>query len=128
LEALFLGAYELVSKIGLILAVPEGLRTVEHVRWAFALVKRDIEEKVALVTANDREKDDPATALAARILSLCGGDDGETIGVLRNRMRKSHRPEDVDSVVSQLVTAGRLVQVAPTKRRRGPNTDRYRKK
>ena len=128
LEALFLGAYELVSKISLILAVPEGLRTVEHVRWAFTLIKRDIEEKVALVTANDREKDDPATALAARILSLCGGDDGEAIGVLRNRMRKSHRPEDVDNVVSQLVTAGRLVEIEPPQGRRGPKTTRYCKK
>jgi hypothetical protein len=92
------------------------------------LVKRDIEEKVALVTANDREKDDPATALAARILSLCGGDDGEAIGVLRNRMRKSHRPEDVDSVVSQLVVAGRLVEIEPPQGRRGPKTARYCKK
>src|SRR5690606_964367 len=37
LESLYLGAYELVSKVSLILACPEGRRTSEHVRWAFAL-------------------------------------------------------------------------------------------
>ncbi len=105
LESLYLGAYELVSKVSLILAIPEGLRTAEHVRWAFALVKRDIEEKSRLVVANDREKTDPGVSLAAKIMNLIS-DEGERIGTIRNRLR-SHRKEDVDKMLDELEKAGK---------------------
>lgn len=101
LEALFLGAYELVSKVSLVLAVPEGLRTAEHVRWAFALVRRDVEEKALLVTANDRVKDAPKKALQSRILAVIGDDDGETTGVIHNRCR-SFKRSDVDLALAEL--------------------------
>jgi phage/plasmid primase-like uncharacterized protein len=89
LESLFLGAYELVGKVSLILAVPEGLRSADHVRWAFALVKRDVEEKMRLVIGNDRAKDAPGEALQARIANAISGDDGETLAVIVNRLRMS---------------------------------------
>ena len=69
LEALALGAYELVSKVSLVLAVPGGIRTEEHVRWSFALIKRDIEEKTRLVVSNDRAKD-----YLGRSTGSCRGD------------------------------------------------------
>jgi hypothetical protein len=108
LEALYLGAYEIVSKVSLILACPEGRRTAEHVRWAFALVRRDIEEKSLLVTANDRQKDAPKVALQARIMALLSGEDGETIGVIKNRLRK-FKPQDVQKCLDDLVAAGMVV-------------------
>ena len=126
LEALWLGAYELVSKVSLILAIPEGLRTVEHVRWAFALIRRDVTDKISLVTANDRQKDSPAVSLAMRILSLCGGDDGETAGVIRNRLRKSNRPADIDGAIKQLLEGGKIEAILPQKAQRGPKSPRYR--
>ena len=104
LEALFLGAYELVSKVSLILATPEGRRTSEHVRWAFALIRRDLEEKSRLVTANDREKDAPKLALAARIANIIDG-DGETFAVICNRLRKAKR-EDVQAALDGMVQNG----------------------
>lgn len=107
LESLYLGAYELVAKVSLILAVGEGLRTAEHVRWAFALVKRDIEEKIALVVSNDRAKDSPAMALKARIIGLVSGDDGETEGVIVNRCR-GYRREDVQKALADLVEGGHV--------------------
>ena len=107
LESLYLGSYELVAKVSLILAVAEGLRTAEHVRWAFALVKRDIEEKIALVVANDSAKDSPALALMARVIGLVSGDDGETLGVITNRCR-GYRKEDVERALEGLVTEGRV--------------------
>ena len=104
LEALYLGAYELVSKVSLVLACPEGRRTPEHVRWAFALVRRDLEEKSRLVTANDREKDAPKLALQAKIANIIG-EDGETLGVIRNRLRKS-KAADVQKCLDDMVAAG----------------------
>jgi len=104
LEALYLGAYEIVSKVSLILAVPEGRRTAEHVRWAFALTRRDVNDKARLVTANDRQKDSPVMALQARLLNLIGG-DGMTIGVIFNRCR-SHKRTDVEKALAKLVENG----------------------
>lgn len=73
LESLWLGAFELVEKVSLILSVAEGVRTPEHVRWAFILVKRDVEQKIRAVVSNDRERDAPLVALQAKIINLCSG-------------------------------------------------------
>ncbi len=106
LEALMMRGYEQVSKISLTLAVPEGVRTAEHVRWAFALVKRDLGMKMRMVTANDREKDAPALALKMRIAHLISGDDGETIGVIINRLSKAFKREDVEACLMRMVERG----------------------
>lgn len=104
LEALFLGAYELVSKVSLILACPEGRRTTEHVRWAFALVRDDLEAKARLVTANDRKEDSPDMALRAKIANIIDG-DGERLSVIYNRLRSTDRAM-IDSALSFMVQNG----------------------
>lgn len=104
LESLYLGAYELVSKVSLVLAVPEGRRSVEHVRWAFTLVRRDLDEKARLVIANEREKDSPKTALQSKIANIID-DDGETLGVIYNRLRKYKR-EDIDAALDAMAARG----------------------
>lgn len=107
LEALYMGAYELVSKVSLILAIPEGTRTAEHVRWAFALIARDVEEKMLMVTANDREKDAPMLAMDARLLAICSIEGGELASVIYNRMRGKSR-EDIDKALARLCRAGSI--------------------
>ena len=124
LEALYMGAYELVSKVSLILAVAEGVRTAEHVRWAFTLVRRDVEAKMRLVTANDRAKDNPLMALKARILNVIDGDDGETTGVIVNRCRGQKRA-DVEKALAELVAQG-LASCGVVMGRKGMATNRYR--
>lgn len=104
LEALPNRGYEQVSKVSLILAVPEGVRTEEHVRWAYALIKRDIESKMRLVTGNDRAVDNPALALRAKVTQLLIGPDGETLGVIVNRLRKYKR-EDIEKCLSKMADA-----------------------
>lgn len=104
LESLYLGAYELVSKVSLILACPEGRRTAEHVRWAFALIKNDLDAKARLVTANDREDDAPAMALQARIANIIDG-DGERLSVIANRLRRVKR-EDIESALDDMCARG----------------------
>ena len=102
LESLYLRAYELVAKVSFVLAAPHGLRTVEHVRWAFALVKRDIESKMHLVVSNDPNKGKQAMALQSTIAHALG-DEGLTIGVLRNRLSRKWKKEDVDKMVDHMV-------------------------
>jgi hypothetical protein len=79
------------------------------VRWAFALVRQDIDSKARLVTANDRAKDAPKTALMARIAGLIEG-DGETLGVIYNRLRK-HKREDVAKCLDEMVAAGVALRI-----------------
>lgn len=107
LEALYLGAYELVSKVSLILAIPDRLRGEEHVRWAFALVKRDIEEKARMVIGNDSVKHAPKSALHAKILNLTA-DQGEKEGVILNRLTRTFKKEDVLAGLEALVKTGSL--------------------
>lgn len=123
LEALFLGAYELVSKVSLILAAPEGRRTAEHVRWAFALIRRDLEDKARLVTANDREKDAPKMALSARIANIID-DGGETFAVICNRLRKAKR-DDVKAALDQMVGNGLASEATRTSKCGTKNTTVY---
>lgn len=89
--------YEMVAKLSLILAAPSQLRTLEHVRWAYAFVKRDIEQKLRLVVSNDGTYD-KGSQLIAKITKIIDKDHGETIGVIRNRLR-SHKPEDVEAAL-----------------------------
>jgi len=109
LEALMMRGYEQVTKISLILAVAGGIRTVEHVRWAFALVKRDLDFKMRLVTANDREADAPALALKMRLSLIINNEDGETLGVIVNRLSKKFKREDVETCLKKMVERGEAV-------------------
>jgi hypothetical protein len=113
--------YEQVAKVSMILAIPGGLRTAEHVRWAYALVKRDVDEKMKLANANSST--DKQDALASMIMSHVTGDHGETIGRLRNKCRR-YRKEDVDKMAEKLVEAGYLKKEAVSSGK-GKTTEKY---
>ncbi len=113
--------YEQVAKISMLLAIPEGLRTVEHVRWAYALVRRDVDEKIKLAHSNSAT--DKLDALASTVMSMVTSEHGETAGRVRNRCRK-YRREDVQKCLDKLVEAGHLrEQEAPAGR--GKTTKKY---
>jgi len=99
--------YELTAKISMILAIPEGVRTVEHVRWAYALIKKDIQQKILLTNSNSAP--DKSEALASRIMGQISADHGETIGRLRNKCR-AYRKEDVDLCVEKLKESGYITE------------------
>jgi len=125
LEALWLGAYELVAKVSFVLAIPDGVRRSAHVRWAFALIKRDVEDKIRMVTGNDRAKDAPQTALRARIEALTGGDEAMAIGTLENRLRGTSK-EMVADEVAAMVDCGLLVEETHEHPRNKRVTKKYR--
>lgn len=107
LESIWLGAYELVEKVSAILAIPEGIRTGEHIRFAYALVIRDTDMKIKSILSNDMVKESPVIALQAKIMNICAGDDGEVISVIARRCRGRKR-EDVEKVISDMVESGAL--------------------
>lgn len=108
LEAIPRRGYELAAKVSLVLALPGGLRTAEHIRWAYALAKRDVETKVKMAYSTERgEKSD---GLAARVLSLVSEEHGETEGVICNRLRSTPKKQ-VQELLSQMVDKGMLKAV-----------------
>lgn len=116
--------YELVAKVSGVLAIPSGLRTVEHVQWAYALVKRDIEAKMRLAHANSAS--DKGDALCSRILGiLADGHAGETARTIARGCR-SYSREDVDKAIGILLKAGEVVEVEPEPGR-GQRAKRYKR-
>lgn len=105
LEAIPRRGYEIVAKVSLILALPGGVRTAEHVRWAYALAMRDVDRKTKL--AYSSEHTEGADGLAAKVLSLVGKEHGETIGVICNRMRSTPK-EQVRALLDKMTDKGML--------------------
>jgi len=125
LEALFLRAKELVAKVSFILAVPEGVRTAEHVRWAYALVKQDVETKARTVIGNDRQKDSPEDALLSRLINMIDK-DGETFGVLINKLR-TYKKEDIEKALKKLIDKNQIALEETIHPRKKIKIKRYRK-
>jgi len=99
LEAIPRRGYELTAKVSLLLAIPSGVRTAEHVRWAYALAKRDLDLKIKMTYATANENDN---GLVARILSLLTKDHGETFGVICNRLRNAPKAQ-VESLLKKMI-------------------------
>lgn len=114
-------AYELVAKISFILAIPTAQRTAEHVRWAFAYVRAELDAKIKLVFANDNSKDRPEEAIAARVINYIDPDKGASTKVLANRMRM--KPEALEPILNKMVSAGMIRREAGKKAWKGKIPD-----
>jgi len=109
LEAVVRRGYEMVAKVSLILAAPSGVRTAEHIRWAFALVRNDIITKVNLVESNDEDRGaDPQKVLRAKILERISDEHGESVSMLANRIRGFKRPA-IEKMIGKLIESGEVV-------------------
>src|SRR5690554_3518834 len=115
LEAVVRRGYEMMAKISAILAAPEGIRTAEHVRWAFAMVKRDVEEKLKMVETTmlegSRDSDELGRALKNRILSIVDKDHSEPHSVIVKRAKsKQFAASKVKEGIAAMVASGELVE------------------
>jgi len=109
-------AYELIAKVSFVLAIPSGTRTLDHVRWAFAYVKDEIDFKVQLVFANDNAKAKPEDAIAARLLNLIDAENGLTTAMLSSRL---HVPKEVIETTCRHLEASGQVQLKEGRKYRG---------
>ena len=102
LEAVVRRGFELVLKISFVLAIghDDKTRHVDDVKWAYALVRRDIDNKIKLAQSNmAEEEDDKGNALVTRIESIMDHSVGMTEGQIKNRCRK-FKAEDVLSALN----------------------------
>lgn len=93
-------SFEMIAKISFIFGLADGVRTVDHVRWAFAYCKAELDAKVALVFANDNAKARPDEALAARILGRLDPDKGKSVSVIANQVKADK--EKVSEILTKL--------------------------
>ena len=116
-------AYELIAKVSFVLAIPDERRTLEHVRWAFAYVKQELDAKIKLVFANDNARARPDEALAARIMNLIDEDKGVSIGVMTNRLKVSE--SDLSPVLKKLADAGAVIKKNSSRKYRGRVVEKW---
>jgi len=106
LEAIPRRGYELCAKVSFVLSISEGVRTLEHVEWAYALAKSDCERKMRLALSNITKDESPNDSIAVKIQDILQNSaDGETQGVIFNRCRP-HKKEEVRSVLEALTEKG----------------------
>jgi hypothetical protein len=104
LEAIPRRCFEMVLKVSMILAIPTGIRTEEHVNWANAFVKRDMENKLNLVAGNIAEElKRHDEAIARKVLGMLDKEIPLTTGVICNRCSK-YKKDDVVSILEALKT------------------------
>lgn len=131
LEPVVRRGYEMVAKVSSILAVAEGMRGVFHVRWAFALAKRDIEEKMRLVESamleESRDSDDLGQALRARILSIIDREHSEPRSVIVKRAKtKQFSADKVRDCLDAMVARGEVEAIEYRHPTNGRALVRYR--
>ena len=131
LEAVVRRGYEMMAKISSILAAPEGVRTAEHVRWAFAMVYRDMNEKLKMVETtmlqDSKDSGDLGQALKNRILSIVDSDHSEPLSVIVKRAKsKQFSPGKVKECISAMVASSELVEESRKHPTNGRLLVRYR--
>lgn len=108
--------WEMVGKVSLILAAPERMRTAEHIIWAAAFVKADIDRKIAYVeyarSKTSENSDEVVAGVKAIILQACQAEGGEVLSVVLRKAtrRKGVSKDDVLGLIHQLVDNGTLVE------------------
>jgi hypothetical protein len=112
-------AFEAVAKVSFILGMADGMRTADHVRWAFAYVREELDAKIKLVFANDNATARPEESMAARLLNYIDPDKGSTLAVLANRVRMP--PAKLEPILRKMQAAGMVREGVSERRYRGKN-------
>lgn len=110
LEAIVRRGFEQVLKISFILGMSRDTkrRTEHDVRWSYAYVRRDIDAKLALASANIAEEaKDVSDALLKKIITMLDKEVGHTLGAVTNRHRKLGK-ENVQKALEFLESKGRI--------------------
>jgi len=100
------------------------VRDVEHVRWAYALIKRDLESKINLTGANMAEQEkNLAGEIVSKVMHKLSTEKGLTIGTLSNKMRNINK-QNIQKALDYLVDK-KLVRSEPSDNKRGTKTEMY---
>jgi len=119
---------EKAIKIALILGIPDGLITVEHVKWAMAASMRDAEEKVSAITIEDKSFS-KADKLLASIMKAVKNNPGQTMAWISTRSAIiKYGKEEAEKAVNHLVARGDILVEDSSHKKTGEIIKRYRVK
>lgn len=103
-------ATELTIKVAGILAAESLVMTVEHVRWAYALVKKVTDMKIskakALQGSESADAVEKGDGLIEAIRSVLMVGDYHTVGVIANRFRSKYKKADIENALKEMVARG----------------------
>lgn len=103
-------ATELTIKVAGILAAESMVMTIEHVRWAYALVKKVTDMKIskakALQGSESGDAVEKGDGLIEAIRSVLMVGDYHTVGVIANRFRSKYKKTDIESALKEMVARG----------------------
>lgn len=110
LEAIARRSFELVLKVSMILAMGDvGIRTTEHVKWAYALVQKDLNNKINLTCANMAEhEEDLSKEVLNKVRHKLDKNDGITLGALANKLRKIDKT-NIEEALNFLLENGEII-------------------
>ncbi len=116
LDSVYRRGFELTNKISMILGAPAGLVTEHDVKWAYALVKNDVDKKANVTASNIAMEDNRLDeAIIRRIIGLLGKQDektGLTTGTVVNRVQtKKISQESVMKGLKYLEEKGKIVGI-----------------
>lgn len=115
-ESLARRSYEFISKISTILAYgDDGTRTCEHVEWAAAYIKRDIENKIGLATyatgkQDGAHKEDVVDSLESRAKHLASGEGIYRSALIQKLKRKGLDKVKIGNFIDKLLDDKKLVE------------------
>lgn len=113
---------EMVNKLALILSASEGEIKEDAVLWAYEFVKKDMQNKILLTSANVHQK--TGEGLISRILTLVDKNNGLTGAVIANRLRTQYKKEDVEKAIKHL-EENKQIKGVNKKGARGKQTVEY---
>lgn len=112
LEPLALRAWETVLKVAGTLAAVTGVITLEHMRYAHALVYKSTMWKINKAKAADGagqvDIHTKSQGVVAAVLSVLDKNKKNTLGVIKNRYRNQYTPEQIQEALDFLVGADQI--------------------
>lgn len=125
LEAIARRAFELVLKVSMILAIGDKkVRTVAHVRWSYALIKKDLHNKINLTGANmAQDEKNAVNEILSKVKHKLDIEQGITLGAVANKLR-SLAKENIEKALDHLVSIGEA-RCEEVKKKTGPAAKHY---
>lgn len=115
LEAVARRAFEQIVKISFILAAPDGVRGVNHVRWARAFARRDVQTKARAVYQRESSSND---AFLMRVESQLTERPLSLPALANTRHLRGVERALVAAALAKLVEAGRAIESERPDRRK----------
>lgn len=97
---------EMVNKLALVLSMGQTEITEEAILWSFEFIKRDMQDKIMLTSANNTH--DVAEALLSKIRILIDEKNGITVAVLKNKLKK-FKEDAIQNAINHLENKKEIV-------------------